>query len=432
MPEGVAASEDQTVLPRLKRAFSVRRNVRLLFVPTSDRLRPLDGLRALSVLWVVVFHAGWYIGLFLPIPEYLSLVFSPRMLPVWRGDFGVDMFFVLSGFLIAGMLIDERERTGHLNLGLFYARRLARLWPALVVGVLVDVLVLGDPADKVWANLLYVSNFVPVLQGVMGWTWSLAMEEQFYLVCPWLVRAVAKLRAGQRVAVILGIAGVLCGVAAWIVVTGAFGARDSEIVLDRDFLRWTYGYDHLYVKPWMRAGGLLMGVASAFVYRSTKAMHALETKRGASIGLLVLALAVAVASTHWPLVASAPRAVEVAFLACYRTVFAAAVACVLLLSVSRSPVGRSLGRVLSSRFLYPFGQLAYSAYLLNPVVTVVVDRRLSAVVQPLAWSPVQMFLTFLPLDAGATFVAAAAVYVFVERPFMELRPRAAPSRAVSR
>jgi peptidoglycan/LPS O-acetylase OafA/YrhL len=413
---------------RLSRAFSLRRNLRMLFVPPEGHLRPLDGLRALSILWVVVFHAAWYAGPLIPVPTYAAMVFSEWMLPIWRGDFGVDVFFVLSGFLIAGMLVDERESTGTLRLGLFYVRRLLRLWPALGVACLLDVLLIGDNASMIWANLLYVSNFIPIFRAAMGWTWSLAIEEQFYVVCPWLVWGLTPLRGRTRLAILGGITLLLCGIAAWVVVRGRFHAVDAEIAVNRDLRLWARGYDHLYVKPWMRAGALLMGVAAAYIYRARAAMEALSRGRVWPVIGLLVALAVAATSTHWPLVVDAPRPVEVAYLALFRTTFGAAVAYVLLLAVSRHPLGSALGRVLSSRLLYPFGQLAYSAYLLNPIVALVVHRQLA----PLVWMGQASPMTaFLPADVVATFLAAVVLHLFVERPIMELRPKAKPaSRAV--
>lgn len=409
-------------MERLRSAFSLQRNLRILLVPPEGHLRPLDGLRALSILWVVVFHAGWYVGRHIPVSTYAALLFSPWMLPVWRGDFGVDVFFVLSGFLIAGMLIDERDRHGRVRLSLFYARRLLRLWPALGVAVVAHVLFLDDHPEMVWANLLYINNFIPILHGTMGWTWSLAIEEQFYLICPWLVSACAQVRANVRLAGLAGIGFALCGVAAWVVVAGAFHAIDSEIVVNRDFGRWAVGYDHLYVKPWMRAGPLLAGVAAAYIFRLPEVMDVLSRTRVLPAAGLVVAMVVAAACMHWPIVVGAPRAVEVAYLAVYRTAFGVAVAYVLLLSVSRHPVGAMLGRALSSRWLYPIAQLSYSAYLINPIVTTLIHQALA----PLVWmgkaSPMPLFV---PLDMLGTFLAAAAIHVLVERPFMELRPRAA-------
>jgi peptidoglycan/LPS O-acetylase OafA/YrhL len=401
------------------RAFSVRDNLRALFSPPEGHLRPLDGLRALSILWVVLFHAGWYAAWHVPPASYAAMLFSPAMLPVWRGDFGVDVFFVLSGFLIAGMLVDERARTGRLRLGLFYVRRLMRLWPALAVAVVADAVVIGDHRGMLWANLLYVSNFVPIADAAMGWTWSLAIEEQFYLLCPWLVLALTRVATGTRIAIVAALALALCGVGAWVAQAGDFRAFDSEIVVNRDLGRWALAFDALYTKPWMRAGPLLAGVAAAYLYRAG-APETLARARGWATAGLVVALVVGAASTHWPIVAHAPRGLEVAYMATFRTVFGAAVAYGILLSLSPHPAGRVLASVLSSRVLYPFSQLAYSAYLLNPIVTNMVDHALA----PAVWlGKAEPMPLFLPFDFGGTFLAAGVLHVLVERPFMKLRPR---------
>jgi peptidoglycan/LPS O-acetylase OafA/YrhL len=426
------ASAESELEERLRRAFSVRENLRALFRPPGPsadgdrpptdppRLRALDGVRALSVLWVVLFHAAWYAAWYVPPARYGAMLFSPAMLLVWRGDFGVDVFFVLSGFLIAGMLVDERAQTGDVRLGLFYLRRLMRLWPALAVAVLADVLVIGDHVDMTWANLLYVSNLVPVTEGAMGWTWSLAIEEQFYLACPWLVRAIAPLRAGARAPLLAALPLVMCAVGACVVHAGAFRAPDGEIVVNRDPARWALAFDALYSKPWMRAGPLLVGVGAAYLYRVPGAVAALGRARAWGAAGLLAAVALAAASTHWQIVEHAPRGLEIAYLAGFRTAFGVAVAYIILLALSPHPLGRLLGRALSWRPLYPFAQLAYSAYLLNPIVTIEVEQHLSPLVGRTGASPL---LLFLPFTAIGTFVAAAAMHVLVERPFMRLRPR---------
>jgi peptidoglycan/LPS O-acetylase OafA/YrhL len=408
-----------TRAPELTHAFSVRDNLHALFSPLQGHLRPLDGLRALSILWVVLFHAGWYAAWHVPPASYAAMLFSPAMLPVWRGDFGVDVFFVLSGFLIAGMLVDERARTGSIRLGLFYVRRLMRLGPALAVAIVVDAVAIGDHRGMLWANLLYVSNFVPIAGAAMGWTWSLAIEEQFYLLCPWLVIALARAAVGTRIAVLAALALALCGVGAWVAQAGDFHAFDSEIVVIGDLGRWARAFDALYTKPWMRAGPLLAGVTAAYLYRAG-ASDALARARGWATAGFVVALVVGAASTHWPIAANAPRGLEVAYMATFRTVFGVAVAYVILLSLAAHPAGRVLARALSSRVLYPFSQLAYSAYLLNPIVTNVVDHALA----PAVWlGKAEPMPLFLPFDFGGTFLAAGVLHVLVERPFMNLRPR---------
>lgn len=138
----------------------------------------LDGLRGCAIFAVLLFHSGQ---------------------PLFRGGFlGVDVFFVLSGFLITSILLSEWDLRGAVALRDFYMRRVLRLAPALVVLVLLTVLLrhhlskgFGMPTLSAAAMvLLYLSNWVRAFSGnifILGWlghTWSLAIEEQFYLLWP--------------------------------------------------------------------------------------------------------------------------------------------------------------------------------------------------------------------------------------------------------
>ncbi len=141
----------------------------------SIAYRPdLDGLRAIAVGLVMLAHLQW------PFRKDSA-------------DIGVTAFFVLSGYLITSLLVRERERTGQIRLGAFYRRRIVRLGPALLA-VLAFALVFGLAGDLppgwqlgIVSTLLYFSNWVQAA-GIaihpLGHTWSLAIEEQFYLVWP--------------------------------------------------------------------------------------------------------------------------------------------------------------------------------------------------------------------------------------------------------
>jgi peptidoglycan/LPS O-acetylase OafA/YrhL len=149
----------------------------------------LDGLRAIAVLAVVWHHAAHD-------PTLL------RVFPAARfGFLGVDLFFEISGFLIVTLLLRERDGSGRISLGNFYARRTLRIFP-LYYGLLAAASLLyffvrreGGGAEafrsELWVMALYLSNWIPV-SGMFAVTWSLAAEEQFYLVWPpiekWLSR----------------------------------------------------------------------------------------------------------------------------------------------------------------------------------------------------------------------------------------------------
>lgn len=143
----------------------------------------LDGLRAISVLMVILGHLYWapsFPG------RFLAGVVNPANL-------GVRMFFVISGFLITTLLLGERARTGAVNLRRFYYRRTLRIFPAYYVFLLVVALLSAagivalERGDLLWA-LTYTFN----MKGEqytwwLGHTWSLAVEEQFYLLWPAIV-----------------------------------------------------------------------------------------------------------------------------------------------------------------------------------------------------------------------------------------------------
>jgi peptidoglycan/LPS O-acetylase OafA/YrhL len=167
--------------------------------PSTGAFRPdIEGLRAIAVLLVVAFHCG---------------------VPHMSGGFiGVDVFFVLSGYLITGLLVAEVHKSGRLNLWEFYARRVRRLLPAsaltLAATLLTGALILA-PQELAFAGraaraaALYISNiffaanaadyFAPgVRSNPLLHTWSLAVEEQFYLFWPLVILVVLQLWRSTR------------------------------------------------------------------------------------------------------------------------------------------------------------------------------------------------------------------------------------------
>jgi peptidoglycan/LPS O-acetylase OafA/YrhL len=157
-----------------------------------SHLGGIDGLRAIAVLLVVAFHL------------------LPGAFP--GGGLGVDVFFVLSGFLITGLLLGEHARTGQLRLRSFWARRARRILPALVLVVLVctsaAAILGGDVLVGIGRQLMgaatFSSNWISIANGTSYFTgttpelfrnlWSLSVEEQFYLVWPFVILLVVLVR----------------------------------------------------------------------------------------------------------------------------------------------------------------------------------------------------------------------------------------------
>jgi peptidoglycan/LPS O-acetylase OafA/YrhL len=174
--------------------------------PTAiPRLPGLDLLRAVAISWVMAFHASSF-----------GLISRDHWIPKF-GWMGVDLFFVLSGFLIAGQLLRPWAAGRRANYSRFFARRLLRTLPAylVVVALYFSFPVLRDrPAiQPLWQFLTFTENFanVPNPAKAFSQAWSLCVEEQFYLVFPVIV-AVLALRPHPRIVVAAFIAVLVVGI----------------------------------------------------------------------------------------------------------------------------------------------------------------------------------------------------------------------------
>ncbi|WP_194944448.1 acyltransferase family protein [Aeromicrobium yanjiei] len=202
----------------------------------------LDGLRGVAILLVLVCHTG--------VPGMFG-----------AGPVGVSIFFALSGFLITALLLEERQRTGRIRLGAFYARRARRLVPALAASTLAIIAV--SPFFGSWffewkdvlAVVFYVGNWVEASPtadlGALGGTWSLAIEEQFYFVWPFVV--LLMVRRGPRAVAYAAGTGIVVSLA----------IRFALFSAGADYERIYYGSD-------TTAGSLLVGALLAAILHMSK------------------------------------------------------------------------------------------------------------------------------------------------------------------
>lgn len=156
-------------------------------------IKGLNAIRAFSIILVVLNHMDVFQSLLTP--EMVDL----RLAPMISGNFGVQVFFVLSGFLISHILLHERSQTGSINLKNFFIRRFLRLVPPLLVfflllGIAISQGYLSHTSDSVLYAVFYIYNFVPreLYSFEMGHFWSLGVEEQFYLFWPFTLTIVKR------------------------------------------------------------------------------------------------------------------------------------------------------------------------------------------------------------------------------------------------
>ncbi|SHN48043.1 acyltransferase family protein [Cryptosporangium aurantiacum] len=366
-------------IARLDRSSRPGRRVR---PPERLRLthRPaLDGLRAVAVVVVLLFHGGvsWLPG----------------------GWLGVDAFFVLSGYLITTLLLAEHERTGSIRLGAFWARRARRLLPALLTVVatvlgcarwLVPPEELAALGPDALAALGYVANWRMLDRGdgyavltsapsPLQHTWSLALEEQFYLLWPLLVVGALALWSARALLV-----GTLVAAAA------SAGAMALLYVPDAEPARAYYGSD-------TRAFGLLAGCALALVLSARRYRPGHAARRRWSPAVLaaagVLAAALLLLDDVGP--------------ALYRgglLLVVLAVAAVIS-DAEREPDGLT-ARLLSVPPLPRIGRVSYELYLWHWPVFLALDSQRTGLDG----------LMLLVARCAATIVLAELTFHFLSRP----------------
>lgn len=292
----------------------------------------LDGLRALAVAGVLADHAGFGLA----------------------GFYGVTAFFVVSGYLITALLLAERARTGGIGMRAFYRRRFARLAPALllVLGCTVAWLAITlTPPREWWAGLVgaltYSTNFLdasalqPHVSSYFEYTWSLGIEEQFYLLWPVLLVGVLALgrRWGRRVLLLICAA----------VIAGAWLSRAAMAVGNPSPQRVNFSFDS-------HMDAIALGAVIAILLGERRAGRAGSRVADVVGGLALAALCAVVADRALTGLLFARDANGYGQVALLCTV--------LVTALVLAPRGR-LGRLLSWRPLVHLGRLSYGLYLWN-------------------------------------------------------------------
>jgi peptidoglycan/LPS O-acetylase OafA/YrhL len=338
----------------------------------NTRLPALDGIRGVAILLVILHNqTGRYPSL------HLQQIFA-------NGWMGVDLFFVLSGFLITGILVDSRQSDGYFRN--FYARRCLRIWPlyySLLVFMFVIVPVLlpseaptvFDRSSPWWAYPLFLQNFLipnpAAATGPLGVTWSLAIEEQYYLVWPWVVRYCSRSQV-RTIAL--------------------------TVICLSPALRFYLSFQHVdtYSNVFCRLDGLMMGALLALIVRSDTILPSTFTKRA----WITLSIATPLAFLTEALNA---RWIGFSFTALASASF------VYLSLFSEQHVLRV---VLTNRFLVYTGTISYGLYLLHKIPFDMAHAFRLERYPALA----------LPILLAAAYAMAALSWTLLEKPFLRLKP----------
>ena len=340
-----------------------RRSDLLTYIPS------LDGIRALSVLAVIVYHANkhWLPGGFL----------------------GVEVFFVISGYLITLLLLAESEKSGTVSLKEFWLRRARRLLPALwvvVLGVVVFAAlfqreILGTLRGDVVAALFYGFNWFQVWVGTSYFTsfefvplrhlWSLAVEEQFYLIWPIVMLVVAKFGKRRLPIVSAVFFFIAVGLTVYMAVVYQPGTISTINDTPEQFMS-LFGQsvsrvDYLFLGTFTRSSGLLLGAALAIWWRPWLLQHsrAGESKLYDIVGFGGL-VALALMMWRFQTVIEGTDGGNVGYDLLFRGgFFLTDIASVALIAAAVHPGSKIIAKSLSNPVLVWLGRRSYGFYLFH-------------------------------------------------------------------
>ena len=356
----------------------------------------LDGIRGIAILAVLLHHARYLLNPAFGVEQGLIKLLE-------LGWCGVGLFFVLSGFLITGILLDTRSSPNYFHT--FYARRFLRIFP-LYYGFLAATFVgshylhrmfaMPDPLSNIspWWYLAYLQNLRPVttlLDPYLGALWSLAVEEQFYLVWPLLVLLLNR-KALTAVCV--------CLIPLSLIIrfhySGVGGAQSTFVN--------TFTPASL---DQLAAGALLAIALRDPVWRDRAARLARPLTLASAAWFCILAARSRSLFEYAPLIQSwGITALTLAFAG--------------LISVAITSPDGALSRLLQLPALRFTGKISYSLYVLHPVVFAVAIPALAAV--PVT-APLDLALSLekIVLVLLASLVVAAASWFYFEKPILELK-----------
>ncbi|MEQ1699180.1 MAG: acyltransferase family protein [Ilumatobacteraceae bacterium] len=366
----------------------------------------LDGLRAIAVVAVMLYHANheWVPGGFL----------------------GVEVFFVISGYLITLLLIGEQERTGKVDLRQFWFRRFRRLLPALFVmmafvAVYITVAYtvtreqtrgdfLGGASYfsnwyQIWVGQSYTASeaFVPLRH-----LWSLAVEEQFYFIWPLVMMAILRRSRGRLPAVGLQLILASVGIAVVVAVLYSPGAVGSCSTEFKDGTFTFFGRcfsvnDSLYLSSISRSGGLMLGSGFAMLWRPMAIMRGPLRDKGKRLDVLAaVALAILVAFFFTMYLAEGNE--YNAWL--YRGGFLFTGVLTLVLIAAASHQGASAGPLLGNKVFLWIGTRSYGLYLYHWPIYQIIRKQAN-----IELSVVEFVLAML-----LTVPITEASYRFIETP----------------
>jgi len=429
-------------LQNILKCFGLMNNMKLLLADnraTEPRLASLNGLRTVMLAWVILGHTFAYMAAPVGYDNLMTVrdtINRVSFQAVPAAELAVDVFFYLSGFLVAYLVLKEMNaKRGRVNWMLFYFHRYWRLTPVyaftiLVYTNLVPYMVQGPFQYQFrtlktdlcvrywWTNMLYINNFYPVHSedACLGWSWYLANDTQFYIITPAiLILYYRNKRAGWVLVSLL--TSVCLMINAILSYHYRVGPLDPNNTVYSSFI---------YGKPYARIAPYLVGIFSAFLAHEEVDVtrHKLVRWIGYLISLIVTTTTVYLTVGFWRHGWNLLQ--DVLYTTFSRTGFTMAFAWVMY-TIFKGHCSL-IGKPLSLYMWLPFTRLNYTAYLVHPIIIFVINFSSTTVFHYSAVYGTIRYASHLFL----AYLLALIFYLLVEKPTANLERVFLPHRGHSK
>lgn len=412
--------------------FAFKKHLRGVFIGSQERFAPIDGMRAITMLNVVLFHCLFGFtklydeeknSLFVEgLPAYLNWVWQVR---------GSDCLFLVSGFLMGVTLIREYQKFSTIDVRRFYKRRVMRIYPLFLVALAIYTLTdFERNIQFLWSNLLFITNFSSEWRNVVPVGWSLAVQMQFYLIAPFIVMIVFSTRHRLLLFVLLFIGVVILRYI--IVFMHPVLHETPQYYYYLGIAETRLQADLLYYNLHTRFGPFALGLIVAYIGLTKGKEITALTERfpliniGAYLigfGLMYWASYIAIHIPSDPFYQDLSELRDLNYIASNKNLFATGFAVVTFFAIYGTKSLNPIKWFVSRKFWYPFAQLILPIYFFHFIFivlsAVLLFQTTNEEMVPVVGEYYLFALFFLTVFF--TFIFSVIFHVFVEQPFIIMR-----------
>lgn len=418
--------------PSWLRYWSVKKNLSALNEHSSGTFYLINGLRFFGFVWILVAHTVFVYALYNGKSVFFqALDDAPFYLYwIWNADKAVDLFFVVSGFLISVILLKELNKSGDIRLKRFYFRRYLRLTPVYALIVIIFWASKANNYEWAWTNLLYVNNFLSPDKMALQWTWTLAVEEQFYLLLPLILLFIHKTPQRSFIKIMLGllVASLLIRGGVLYYYDELWNANYRAMLSEKEVSLVFYGklYDNLAT----RYGPFVLGVMAGYGYcfhQQTICTWVAASQHRALL-LNIIAMSIIVFFMYFPILGehySESGGGLRLYVIFHRTVFCAAFTWFMLSVFLNFDHFRWIAKFYSLRIWHPLGQLTYSMYLIHFIVILLVMFQVNKMIKHYELPAAEALV--IGVSSGAfislllSILLGVVCWLLIEKPFLNMR-----------